>query len=50
MTDVNFRHSSQYCKVSKKRCTKNYTKLKYFKILMDVINKRILHKNECGRI
>ena len=23
MTDVNFRHSSQYCKVSKKLCTKN---------------------------
>ncbi len=23
MTDVNFRHSSQYCKVSLKLCTKN---------------------------
>ncbi len=26
MTDVNFRHSSQYCKVSKKLCTKNHKK------------------------
>ncbi len=36
MTDVNFRHSSQYCKVSKKLCTKNEQQVIYPVVVVDV--------------